>query len=113
VKDLFVQTTGLSARSAPAAAVFNGKMYMAYTSTFSTGDANGDYEVYYGSNAGGSTAYEPVGYIHPAGGVASTNMNPALGVFNNQLYLAHPAEDQRIRVSIPVTHVEICAIGGH
>ena len=90
VNDLFVETTGLSGRDAPAAAVFpaTGKMYMAYTSTNSTGDADGDYYVYYGSNSGGSTAYEPVGYINPAGGVASTNLNPALGVFNNQLYLA-------------------------
>ena len=61
---------------------------MAYTSTNSTGDAYNDYYVYYGSNSGGSTAYEPVGYINPAGGVAATNLNPSLQAFGQYLYLA-------------------------
>jgi hypothetical protein len=86
--DYNVEMTGISQRQAPSAAVFNGRMYMAYASTNSTGDADNDYYVYFGSNSGGSTAYEPVGYINPAGGVAATNLNPALGVFNSHLYLA-------------------------
>ncbi len=88
--DYNVAMNGIPQRQAPAAVVFpdTQKMYMAYTSTNSTGNAEGDYYVYYGSNSGGATAYEPVGYINPAGGVAATNLNPSLGVFNHHLYLA-------------------------
>jgi hypothetical protein len=86
--DLNVAMTGISQRQAPAAAVFNYKMYMAYASTISTGDAHGDYYVYYGSNSGGSTGYEPVGPINPSGGEAITNLNPSLLAFGTNLYLA-------------------------
>lgn len=90
IDDVGVQmsTTAENGRQAPAAAVFNGKMYMAYTSTNAYGDAFGDDYVYYGSNSGGVTDYEPVGYINPAGGNAITNLNPSLQPFNNSLYLA-------------------------
>lgn len=88
IRDLNVAMTGISQRQAPAAAVFNGKMYMAYASTNSTGDAHGDYYVYYGSNSGGVTGYEPLGYINPNGGSAITNLNPSLQAFNGNLYLA-------------------------
>jgi hypothetical protein len=90
VSDYNVQmsTVAEAGRQAPAAAVFNGKMYLAYTSNNATGDANKDYYVYFGSNSGGVTGYEPVGRINPAGGTAATNLNPSLQAFNNRLYLA-------------------------
>jgi hypothetical protein len=78
-----------SAREAPAAAVFNHKMYMAYMSTTvgtSPGNPYVQYVVYYGSNSGGVTDYEPLGYI--TNGNAWTNLNPSLQSFNGSLYLA-------------------------
>ena len=87
IADYNVAMSGISQRQAPAAAVFNHKMYMAYTSDNAYGDSYGDNYVYYGSNSGGVTDYEPVGYINPAGGNAITNLNPSLLGFTTSLYL--------------------------
>ncbi|ADV82433.1 hypothetical protein [Terriglobus saanensis] len=82
---LGVTISGVPGRETPAAAVYNGQMYVAYTST-SVADQFGNKYVYVGSGTG--AAYSGFGYINPSGGVASSNTNPSLVAFKGRLYLA-------------------------
>ena len=79
---------GVYDRQGPAAAVYNGALWMAYTSVNNPyGDQWGDDYVYVG-NSNSGVPWTPTAPVNPSGGLAISNVNPALMGFGPNLYLA-------------------------
>ncbi len=89
-RDTTTQIGGEYGEQGVGAANFNGALWVAYNGTTSV-DSAGDAYVYVASNTDGGIYYSNKTQVTVSNGaqiVASAN-NPALGVFNGQLYLAY------------------------
>ena len=77
---------GDSGRESPAATVFNGVVYMVFTSRTVASGSN--YYMYEATSADGIHYSTPT-LINTASGYALASSNPSLTVYNNVLYLAY------------------------
>lgn len=77
---------GDSGLEGPSATVFNGVVYMVFTSR--TPSPSGDYYMYKATSSDGINYSSPT-QINTQSGIAHASSNPSLAVYNSHLYLAY------------------------